>query len=236
MAEDVNSFEGLPTGQTDKRNTMMNRNKQPQPGVCSMSTMKRSLGAIAAFALVVALTAIGQAHAADAAAFALRDLRCESQSNPLGIDAAPPRLSWKLADARRGARQTAYRVICASSPEVLTKDNGDLWDSGKVVAEQSHLVEYGGKPLDQPADRRRAVSRRRAIQTRRLVWISRLRDGQIARLVPESRPTARETTHWISVLQTLHERLAVGSLGLARPRAHSNRSQPGETSGISIHH
>jgi len=35
----------------------------------------------------------------------------------------------------------------ASSEELLRKDQGDLWDSGKVVSDQSIHVEYAGKPL-----------------------------------------------------------------------------------------
>ncbi len=38
---------------------------------------------------------------------------------------------------QRGARQTAYRVLVATSLEMLAKDKGDLWDSGKVVSDQS---------------------------------------------------------------------------------------------------
>jgi len=34
-------------------------------------------------------------------------LRCEYAVNPLGIDAARPRLSWALESSRRGTRQTA---------------------------------------------------------------------------------------------------------------------------------
>ncbi len=43
-------------------------------------------------------------------------LQCESMPEPLGIDIAHPRLSWQLRDSRRGARQTAYEVRVASSP------------------------------------------------------------------------------------------------------------------------
>jgi alpha-L-rhamnosidase len=74
-------------------------------------------------------------------------LRCENLENPLGMDEAKPRLSWKLADSRRSARQTAYRVLVASTPAKLAADVGDLWDNGKVESEQSHLVSYAGKPL-----------------------------------------------------------------------------------------
>ena len=74
---------------------------------------------------------------------------------PLGIDDARPALSWTIQDARRGVVQKAYRVLVASSEELLSKDKGDLWDSGPVKSDQSHLVIYGtpstmlraGKPL-----------------------------------------------------------------------------------------
>ncbi len=49
--------------------------------------------------------------------------------------------------AARGLRQTAYRVLVASTPELLNLDKGDLWDSGKVDSSKSINVEYSGKPL-----------------------------------------------------------------------------------------
>jgi hypothetical protein len=74
-------------------------------------------------------------------------LRCEYLANPLGIDVEKPRLSWISAGSARGWRQTAYRVLAASTPETLRKDAGDLWDSGKVNSDQSTWVGYAGKPL-----------------------------------------------------------------------------------------
>jgi len=74
-------------------------------------------------------------------------LRCEYLSNPSGIDVQSPRLSWIL-DAAGGVRgQSAYRVLVASSPEILQVDEGDLWDSGRVESAQTTWVEYDGEPL-----------------------------------------------------------------------------------------
>ena len=84
---------------------------------------------------------------AAAAGATVQDLRCEYRVNPLGIDACPPRLSWKLAAPARGVKQAAYQVLVASSPDRLSQDQGDLWDSGRVAADQSIHVPYAGKQL-----------------------------------------------------------------------------------------
>jgi len=76
----------------------------------------------------------------------IRSLRCEYLDNPLGIDVRAPRLSWQLDSGERGQRQTAYRILAASSPALLQRGRGDLWDSGKVETDQSLHVPYGGKP------------------------------------------------------------------------------------------
>ncbi len=75
------------------------------------------------------------------------DLRCEYLVNPLGIDVIKPRLSWKLESDQRGQKQSAYRLLVASSREKLAKNIGDLWDSGKVESDKSIHVAYDGKEL-----------------------------------------------------------------------------------------
>ena len=42
----------------------------------------------------------------------------------------------------RGQKQTSYQVLMASTPELLGKVKGDLWDSGKVASDQHIQVEY----------------------------------------------------------------------------------------------
>ncbi len=78
-----------------------------------------------------------------------QDLRCEFRRDPLGVDAAHPRLSWTL-EALPGTRdqvQTAYRILAASSSALLAKGQGDLWDSGKVASPEQSNVSYAGAPL-----------------------------------------------------------------------------------------
>lgn len=77
----------------------------------------------------------------------LSGLRVEQLSRPFGIDTEIPRLSWKLESGKQNVMQTAYHILVASSPALLAKNESDLWDSGKVTSDASHLVSYGGKPM-----------------------------------------------------------------------------------------
>ena len=74
-------------------------------------------------------------------------LTCEYRTNPLGIDVLQPRLSWQMQSDRRGARQTAYRILVASSQTSLDGSTGLLWDGGKIESDQSIHVPYGGPAL-----------------------------------------------------------------------------------------
>ena len=69
-------------------------------------------------------------------------LQAEYQTNPAGIDYAP-QLSWKLGSDAAGVVQSAYRILVASSLDNLERDNGDVWDSGKVASAQSTCIGTG---------------------------------------------------------------------------------------------
>ena len=84
-----------------------------------------------------------------AAGFGATDLRCEYGRNPTAVGETQPRLSWVVQGGKRqrGVMQGACRVLVASSPDLLAKEQGDLWDSRKVTSDQSVHVLYGGKDL-----------------------------------------------------------------------------------------
>lgn len=101
---------------------------------------------VAAVALAALLASLGAVPRLDAA-YAVERLRCEHAAAPLGVDAARPLLSWRIASDERGQRQTAWQILVAASPEALAADRGDLWDSGRVEDDRTHLVAYAGGPL-----------------------------------------------------------------------------------------
>ena len=58
----------------------------------------------------------------------IANLRCESRSNPLGVDVAQPKLSWQLQSNQQNILQTAYRILVADDESLLKKNIGNVWD------------------------------------------------------------------------------------------------------------
>ena len=75
------------------------------------------------------------------------DLRCDYAVNPLGVDSQPPRLFWKLKSSANGQSQFAYEILVASSAKKLNDDHGDLWDSGKIISDDTIQINYAGQKL-----------------------------------------------------------------------------------------
>jgi hypothetical protein len=99
--------------------------------------MKKKLGIVV---LSLAFTA--------RAALTVFDLRCDYAVNPAGVDAAGPRLFWKLESSVNGQRQTAFEILAASSEKILATNTCDLWDSGKISSDETIQVPYAGKKLN----------------------------------------------------------------------------------------
>jgi alpha-L-rhamnosidase len=77
----------------------------------------------------------------------LENLLVENQINPVGIDSRQLRLSWQIISAGRGVRQSAYQIRVAESSADLGRERSLLWDTGKVVSDQSVHVVYQGPAL-----------------------------------------------------------------------------------------
>ncbi|MRG45459.1 Bacterial alpha-L-rhamnosidase [Chitinophaga sp. SYP-B3965] len=79
--------------------------------------------------------------------FSISHLTCEYLTDPLGIDQLRPSLGWQLSSPGKGLMQSAYQVLVASSRELLDKNTGDVWNSGKVLSAQSQHIRYAGPAL-----------------------------------------------------------------------------------------
>jgi hypothetical protein len=78
----------------------------------------------------------------------VKNLKCEYQINPLGIDILQPRLSWQLETAVRNKKQLFYRVLVSENIDELKKDTGEIWDSKKINSDQSFFIPFAGKKLE----------------------------------------------------------------------------------------
>ncbi len=106
---------------------------------------------ISLLVFVLASCAVGMTAAvAGTAGVTPVQLMCDYRVDPLGIDSAAPQLGWVLKandPVTRGLVQSACQILVASSAELLDKDQGDLWDSGKVDSGGTPQIAYAGKPL-----------------------------------------------------------------------------------------
>ena len=79
---------------------------------------------------------------------AINGLRVEYLTNPVGIDAPRPRLSWRVVSVERNTMQAAYQLQVGRSATTLSRGSGLLWDSGRMSSDASVLVDYAGPPLE----------------------------------------------------------------------------------------
>jgi len=73
-------------------------------------------------------------------------LRTERMENPMSLTTTAPRFGWQIQSDKRDVRQTAYRIIVASTPDKAQQGEGDLWDA-TVTSDRSQWIAYGGLPL-----------------------------------------------------------------------------------------
>ena len=67
----------------------------------------------------------------------IQHLLTENLTNPIGLDALQPRLSWQLISDKRNVVQTAYEIV-------VSEGKNSVWKTGKVATDQSVQVPYAG--------------------------------------------------------------------------------------------
>jgi alpha-L-rhamnosidase len=102
--------------------------------------------AVAARAFLLLLVSVVSVQAA----ISVERMRCEYLVNPIGINETQPRLDWLLASSGatpHDLKQTTYRILVASSADLLAQNKGDLWDSGVVTSDATNQIAYAGSAL-----------------------------------------------------------------------------------------
>jgi alpha-L-rhamnosidase len=89
--------------------------------------------------------AFANSYAAESKAVPV-NLRCNYLNNPLGVEKRPS-LSWQIQASENNWLQSAYQILVSSSPERLTEQDADVWNSGIVTDGNSVSISYGGQEL-----------------------------------------------------------------------------------------
>ncbi|MBD3255978.1 MAG: Bacterial alpha-L-rhamnosidase [Candidatus Lokiarchaeota archaeon] len=75
------------------------------------------------------------------------ELKTEYLSKPIGIDIERPRFSWIVDHPDRQQFQSAYRIIVSSKKSHSESEEGDLWDTEKILSQKTINIAYEGLPL-----------------------------------------------------------------------------------------
>lgn len=102
--------------------------------------MKKSIDVLKLF-LFILLS--GSLSAFAAVKTEVKELICEYQVNPVGIDVLKPRLSWQISSPEENVLQTAYEIRVTDQ----TAKGKQIWTSGKVNSSNSVNVAYEGPAL-----------------------------------------------------------------------------------------
>lgn len=123
-------------------------NRPPRTELRRRTLLTTALGAVPVTMAAGGLGAGGTAWAAPGSErTGVTGLTVEHRTDPLGVDEPRPRFSWRTESPVRGRRQSAYRVLVASAPDLLTRTRADVWDSGRVSSADSVAVRYVGPAL-----------------------------------------------------------------------------------------
>src|ERR1700688_293063 len=76
-------------------------------------------------------------------------LRVDGLASPIGLDPQDVQFAWQVGDTRRGALQSAYRLVVSRLTVAGTGagTSNAVWDSGRVRSTAEAFVPYGGSAL-----------------------------------------------------------------------------------------
>lgn len=75
-------------------------------------------------------------------------LQTEYGTNPVGLSEKKPRFSWQIVAPGRDYSQSAYQILVADDLKKLDQNIGNLWDTKKILSNQSRFIPYAGKPVE----------------------------------------------------------------------------------------
>lgn len=115
----------------------------------SMACLRFSLSRMGKFILIWVVLGIFIFNLTGRSQVAPSGLLCDLLTHPENslITDAKPDYGWIMNASHENEIQSAYQILVSSSLENLDQGKADMWDSGKVVSDQSINVNYAGTAL-----------------------------------------------------------------------------------------
>ena len=96
--------------------------------------------------VIISLLQLNSCKNAFDTALTVSQIKCNGFENPVGTREIPD-FSWILKSDKREQIQTAYHIIVGSEKNLVKKNTGDIWDSGKILSGQSAWISFEGSKL-----------------------------------------------------------------------------------------
>lgn len=74
------------------------------------------------------------------------EMTCSDKDSPVGIH--QPYFGWQISSSEDEQQQTAYQILIASSQDILSEDEADIWNSGKVISGLQDYIYASGISLE----------------------------------------------------------------------------------------
>ena len=79
--------------------------------------------------------------------FIFEKMLVEYAETPINIDVMQPRFSWIISSPERSQVQTAYQLLVATSTSLLHQNKPDVWNSGKIISNETIQHELANNKL-----------------------------------------------------------------------------------------
>jgi Glycogen debranching enzyme len=76
------------------------------------------------------------------------ELKSNYLVNPIGIGNSTPTFSWQITGTENNWLQSAYQIIVSTSPDLLSVEKCNVWNSGKVKGTESVCIPYLGRSTE----------------------------------------------------------------------------------------
>lgn len=78
----------------------------------------------------------------------INETTCNHCPAPQVVNTLNPLFGWQMYSKKNGAKQTGFQILVSTTIEKISNDEGDIWDTGKIMSDNSQNIPFSGKKLE----------------------------------------------------------------------------------------